>query len=180
MQRKIFIGIELSPSVKKRLDRRISEWKDLPVKWVRPENFHITLLYLGYVHDDAVPEICEAATRSAQSVDSFDIALEEIVLAPEGENPKMIWVDGPASQELKSLRENLEKALGVFVAEKKEFHPHVMLGRIRKHKWEALDGKPSIKENFSVGVAVNQIVVFESKSVRGKRVHEPVETCELG
>jgi len=154
MQRRIFIGIDLPQIVKKRLYQRIEKWQGLPIKWSKEENFHITLSFLGYLYDEVIFDVCRKVRKATSNFDSFDINLEQIELGPNLENPKLIWLTGVANENLKQLQENLEKELGIFQSEKKAFHPHVTVGRIRKKKWEVIPEKPEIYEKFSVSIPV--------------------------
>jgi len=151
----------------------------LPVKWSLEENFHITLLFLGYLYDDVIFDICRKVRSVSDNFDSFDINLEQIELGPSLENPKMVWLTGVANENLKQLQENLEKELGIFQSEKKAFRPHATLGRIRKTKWEALPEKPEINEKFSVSIPVKSIQVLESRFEDGKRKYIVLENCPL-
>lgn len=179
MQRRIFIGIDLPQKVKKRLYQRIEKWQELPVKWSREENFHITLSFLGYLYDDVILDVCNKVRNVSNNSDSFDINLEQIELGPDLENPNMVWLIGEANENLKHLQENLEKELGIFQSEKKAFRPHMTLGRIRKTKWEALPEKPIISEKFSVSIPVENIEVLESRFEDGKRKYIVLENCPL-
>ena len=124
MKRKIFISINLLDRDKKGLIRATEKWQDLPVRWSSEENLHITLSFLGYAYDSALGDICEKVRIASQKSQIFDIALEEIILAPNSLEPKMIWLTGAPNEELRLLQENIEKELGVFQREKKAFRPH--------------------------------------------------------
>jgi 2'-5' RNA ligase len=181
-QRKIFVGISVSPQIAKRLEQRMDKWRDLPVRFTKKDNFHVTLLFLGYMLDDAVVEVCNRVEEAVRSLEPFDIVLDRIVLAPEqGKHAKMLWLTGEANKDLKTLYEALEKALGLFSAEKKSFRPHVTLGRTRKTRWENLPEPPTIDEPFSVSLSVESVMVFESIFVGGKGlVYEPLGEYFLG
>lgn len=180
MQRKIFIGVEISPKIKNRLSKIILEkWENLPVSWSREENFHITLNLLGHVKDEMITEICEKVKNACENIEAFDIEFEKIMLAPDIESPRVFWLIGKPSNELKNIYELIEKKLGIFVSEKKEFRPHVILGRIKKEKWSALNEKPEINEKFLANFIVDNVVVFESKNENGKRKFIPLENCPL-
>jgi len=179
MQRRIFIGISLPNDVKKRLIQRTEKWQDLPVKWLKDENFHITLAFLGFVDDVKIGEICSAVKRVTQNFESFDVLFEKIELGPSVKEPRMVWIVGGVSEELRKLQETVEKTIGTFVAEKKEFRPHITLGKIRKNKWEELPEKSEVKENFKVSIPVESVEIFESRMENGKRKYDVLETCEL-
>jgi 2'-5' RNA ligase len=180
MQRRIFIGIDLPQIIKKRLCQRIEKWQNLPIKWSREDNFHITLLFLGYLYDEAIPDICQKTRKTCENFDSFDIKLDTIELGPSLDNPKMVWFTGVANDSLKQLQENLEKELNIFQSEKKTFRPHITLGINRKTKWEAMAEKPTILEKFPVSIPVESIGVFESRREDGQRKYIVLENCPLG
>lgn len=179
MKRRVFIGINLPNQVKKRLMQRIEKWQDLPVRWGSEENFHITLSFLGYIVDEDIVNICARVKNSSERQESFDLMLEEIVLAPDASEPKMIWLTGKPSEKLKNLQKNIEKELGTFQREKKSFRPHVTLGRIRKNKWKALTEIPEIKEKFNVLIPVDSVKIFESVVEDEKRKYLLLESCPL-
>jgi len=179
MQRRIFIGISLPDDVKKRLNQRILKWEELPVKWSLPDNFHVTLSFLGFVDDESLADICLAVQRAAQNFESFDVDFKGIGLGPDPEDPKMVWLFGGANEELRRLQTEIEKSLDIFVSEKKEFKPHTTLGKIDKAKWKALAERPEIKENVRISIPVESVDVFESKIEKGRARFTVLESCEL-
>ncbi|MFC1638296.1 RNA 2',3'-cyclic phosphodiesterase [Patescibacteria group bacterium] len=180
MQRKIFIGIDLPGKVKKRLMQKIEKYQDLPVRWSAEENLHITLVFLGHVDDDLLPEVCENVQRAVGDVDIFDIDFNRIELGPgPGAEAKMVWVSGEASEELKDLQEKIEKELGVFGREKKAFRPHITLGRIKQFGWSELDEFPEINEEYLLGIPVENVDIIESTVIDGKRKFMVIESCPM-
>ena len=179
MQRRIFIGISLPDDVKKRLNQRILKWKELPVKWSLPDNFHVTLSFLGFVDDESLADICLAVQEAAQNFESFDVDFEGIGLGPDPEDPKMVWLFGGANEELRRLQTEIEKSLDIFVNDKKEFKPHITLGKIDKAKWKALAERPEIKENIRISIPVENVDIFESKIEKGRTRFTVLESCEL-
>jgi len=179
MKRRIFIGISLPEDIKKRLNQRIEKLKDTPIKWSLPDNFHITLSFLGFINDESLADICLAVKEATRNFESFDIDFEGIKLEPNSEESKMIWLFGGANEELRKLQTNIEKSLDIFVSEKKEFKPHIMLGKIDKAKWKALPEKPKIEEKFKVSIPVESVDVFESKIEKGRTGYTVLESCIL-
>ncbi|MBI4101693.1 MAG: RNA 2',3'-cyclic phosphodiesterase, partial [Candidatus Nealsonbacteria bacterium] len=51
MRHRIFLAINLPENVKKKLADFKSKWPDLPCRWTKAENLHITLVFLGSVSD---------------------------------------------------------------------------------------------------------------------------------
>lgn len=181
-KRRLFIGIPLSDALRKRLGRDMASWEPAKEALILtpPENLHVTLFYLGFVEEEAVPEICRKAGEACEAIPSFELDFTETVLMDGPERPKMIWLSGEASEPLKNLREAIEKVFASFVTEKKSFRPHVTLAKIKKAKWQKLPEKPKLKEKVSFVEPVDAISVFESLSINGKRRYDPIDTFPLG
>lgn len=179
MQRRIFIGINLPVQVKKRLVQKIQAWQELPILWVPEENFHITLSFLGYINDEAVSDICAKISKACRSIAAFDINFNKIIAGPDSENPKMFWLTGKPSEELKNLQESIEKGLGIFQKEKIKFQPHVTLGRIKRSKWKTVSPKPKIDEKFEALIPAESVEILESKPGGKGREYFILESCPL-
>lgn len=179
MQRRIFIAINIPGQVKKRLVQKIEKWQDLPVRWVFEDNLHITLNFLGYMDDEKIPEICEVVREAVQKSQSFEVSLSKIIIGPSENQPRMIWAAGEKIEELKILVEIIEKSLGIFLREKRNFSPHVTLGRIMKIKWAKLYEKPEINEKINFVIPVDTVEILESVFEEGKRKYLLLESCSL-
>ena len=179
MKRKIFVSINLPDNSKKRLFKATEAWKGLPIKWMKDQNFHVTLIFLGHISDNDLIDVCEAVRSAVNDKEVFDLHFTEISLAPSKLEPRMVWLFGAASQELKDLYEQLEKNLGIFVSSKKTFRPHITLGRIRKHKWEAILNKPDVFAKFPLTVEVSSVDIMASDFGVDDQEYTVIESCPL-
>lgn len=177
MQRKIFISINLPDRVKKGLVRATDPWKDLPVKWTREENLHITLVFLGHVSDDLIPEICKKVQSASRKSEIFDMNFDRIEIAPSEKDPRMIWLLGGSNDNLRDLVNDIEKELAIFSG-KKSFRPHVTLGKLRVHKWKELEEKPEIDIKFPLIVTAEGVDVMASEFEGGSK-YSIIESCQL-
>lgn len=164
--------------MKKKLMGAIEKWRELPIKWVREPNLHVTLFFLGYIDDETTGKVCEAAAEIGKRHEIFDINFNEIVLAPR-ENPRMVWLIGEPSEPLLKLYEDIEKKLGIFKAPKKSFRPHVTLGRLRKNKWQTLKSPPEIKENFTLSIPLESVEIMASHFGKSGNEYVLIESCPL-
>lgn len=178
MKRKIFISINIPEKIRKRLISATDKWQDLPVKWVKEPNLHVTLFFLGYIDDETTRKVCETTAGIARDYDIFDINFDEITLAPK-EDPRVIWLAGESSDTLLKLHEEIEKGLGIFTSPKKSFRPHITLGRIRKSRWEALENVPEIKEKFLLSLSVDDIDVMANHFEQSGGEYALIEKCPL-
>jgi 2'-5' RNA ligase len=180
-QRKIFLGVSIPRDVSKRLARIMEKWQDLPFRFTKEGNMHITLLFLGHVLDESVAKTCLQVEEVCRNIHAFDVDLNTITLVPEqGREAKQLWFTGEANEELKQLRTALEKELGMFSAEKKVFRPHITLGRVRQNLWQELPQFPEMKEDFSVFLPIDSVIVYESIFQKEEGlVYEVLAECPL-
>jgi len=75
--------------------------------------------------------------------------------------------------------EKIEKELGIFSSSKKEFRPHITLGKIRKNKWNELPEKPVINKDFPLLVTVESIDVMASDFEGDDMEYTVIESCGL-
>jgi 2'-5' RNA ligase len=69
--------------------------KGWPGRWVAPENYHLTVAFLGGVDEERVPEMIDALRDAAAHVTVFDVPLDFVGAFPNARKPRVVWV-GPA------------------------------------------------------------------------------------
>jgi len=179
MKHKIFISLDLPEKVKKRLVVAIEKWHDLPVKWVKKQNLHITLAFLGFVDKNLLSEICALVNEASQKSNIFDINFQKIELFPSQNKPRLIALTGKSNEELKNLVNNIEKNLGISAAPKKVFHPHITLGRLQAKRWKSLNFSPEINTKFSFTLPVENVHIMASNFKNKEREYIILESCQL-
>ena len=184
--KRIFIAVNLPENIKKELLLYQEKWPDLPIKWVKPDNLHITLVFLGSVKDQEILEIDKAVKEIAARHQPFSINLNRICYAPPKKiPPRMIWAEGQKVEELANLKQDLEKSLidsGInFSLENRDFRPHITLGRIKAWEWKKIEPeeRPEIDEEISLNFPVNSIEVMESQLKRGGAKYAILESVKL-
>jgi len=177
--RRLFVGIPLSSQLRKRLTQEMETWPKEAILRTMEENLHITLFFLGFIQEEEVGEICRRVGEVCKDIESFELQFTGIKLMKSEVSPKMIWLTGEASDELRRVLERIEKAFSSFVSERKTYRPHITLAKIKKSKWLKLENKPELKERISFIETVENIAVFESLSLDGKRRYEPIDTFPL-
>lgn len=178
--RRLFVGIPLSERLQKRLSSEIARFEHLPIIPTRRGNFHVTLLFLGFIMEEEIPRIVEALEDAVIDIEPFEVDLSEIRAEPNDEHPTMIWFAGEPSEPLVGLRNAVANALAYLTPESKSFRPHVTLAKIRRGKYEALETKPEFGKPLHVIEPVDSIALFESATVDGKRAYLPLAEFPLG
>jgi 2'-5' RNA ligase len=103
------------------------------VKWVRPENIHLSLKFLGDVDESRENELRSALHRAAGSHSERPLALQitGFGVFPDYRRPHVLWAGVTPDPPLELLQHSVEQAfepLG-FPSEARAFRPHVTLGR---------------------------------------------------
>src|SRR5262245_63960024 len=106
-----FIAVDLDKTVR---DRTVALQEALAragteVKWVEPENLHVTLLFLGEVDDRDLSAVCRAVADCAQKQAPFPMSVETAGCFPSPRRPRVLWVGvGEGTQPLCALHDALE------------------------------------------------------------------------
>jgi 2'-5' RNA ligase len=113
----------------------------LPVKWVRPENIHLSLKFLGEVDEAREPELRQALQRAAGSRTEprpLTLQITRFGVFPDYHRPHVLWAGVTPDPALELLQHAVEQAFAPlgFPTEARTFRPHVTLGRA------ARDAKP--------------------------------------
>jgi 2'-5' RNA ligase len=134
-----FIAIELPGELKQALTELQQKFKSagsLLVKWVDPENIHLTLKFLGDIDVDSPEKIMKALEEAANGITSFNIEVRGLGVFPNINRIQIIWVGLHGELEkLGQLQKRIEtslKPLG-FPPENRPFTPHLTLARVRDY-----------------------------------------------
>jgi 2'-5' RNA ligase len=132
-----FIGVGIDRFTRDRLaglQERLAE--SAPgVKWAAPDNWHVTLLFLGEVGELEVLDVCRTVETVCRDVPAFPMTLAGTGAFPTPRRPRTLIVHvTEGADELRQLHNALEKQLlelGCYRREERGYTPHLTLGRVR-------------------------------------------------
>jgi len=186
---RVFIAINLPEEIKKELSSFQEKWPELPCRWTKKENLHITLAFLGYLSDEELLEVLKIIKEVAIRNSSFSINLKKICYGPPKKipprppkfpeivteekeweqkfgRPRMVWVEGEKSEELGKLQKDLENSLlassirkGLPKPVARPYTPHITFGRIRA--WEFRQIEPEERPQVEEEISLS----FEVNSI---------------
>ena len=132
-----FIAVPLDTFTHDRLvglQERLAE-TGVPVKWVEPQNLHITLLFLGEVDAREVPAVCKAVEQACHGIAPFPMTLAGTGAFPTVRRPRTLIVHvTEGADQLVALHDALEPplmSLGCYRREERAYRPHLTLGRVK-------------------------------------------------
>jgi len=131
-----FIALELPDSLRKALAKVQQNllYQTNCVRWVKPENIHLTLKFIGYIDESQGATISLLLTKICTGVSPFAFSAIGIGAFPNKKNPKVIWVGiREDQQQILCFQKKLDEALGDIglPKEKRPFTPHLTLGRMK-------------------------------------------------
>ena len=131
-----FVAVELEEEIKKSLSRVQTELRKLDedIKWVHPQNMHLTLRFLGETVEQKIPLIIQLLKEAAGGKRPFTVEIKDIGGFPSLESPKIIWAGiEKGKEELTLLALAVEDTLVKlkFPKENRAFSAHFTLGRVR-------------------------------------------------
>ncbi len=136
------------------------------LRWVAQENLHLTLKFLGSVDENSVTPMMHALENALGPIPCFLLGGKGIGVFPNIKRARVLWT-GLEGQGLLRLADAVETALEPlgFPREKRNFTPHLTLGRWRDPGFqpEKLKEQLSIWRNHDFGRSrVNNVVLFQS------------------
>ena len=183
-----FIAVEISSEVRRSAVELIDRLQSIPmdVKWVVPENLHVTLKFLGDVELTETARICDAMKRAVTDLDPFVLTLGGVGAFPNLSRPNTIWLgalddDRPMVELHKNLEIRLQK-LG-FRREGRRFQTHLTIGRVRRAGPVAKNLGDRLRElaDYEAGkTRVDQIVLFSSQLTSDGPIYQVLGRAKLG
>lgn len=182
-----FLAFELPVTIKDIISRASAEMKKLPlhVRWVRVDNIHLTVVFMGNISEDDLGQIGEAVSKVCKRYGPFNISLNGSGIFGSRRNPRVLWIglDGDLER-MSYFRNSLQKHLKPFgiKEEKRRFKPHLTLGRFRKGTESNvdLDDLLSTYQNITSPLcAVEELTLFKSELKPGGAVYSKVEAWPL-
>ncbi len=134
-----FIAIDFSPKIIRNITEIINYFKTQTpgeaLKWVSPQNLHLTIKFLGEVPDKEIEQIKEIMAKTLLSEPAFEIGVEGLGMYPSTHKPRVIWLGikegAPLTVIHKKLNLQLQKA-GI-TPDKRDFNPHLTIARVRRN-----------------------------------------------
>lgn len=173
MMLRSFIAVEIPPDIQQAIARSMASLqRALPrplVRWVPPQNIHLTLQFLGDVSPANLERLAEALRSEAAAHPCFDMTAGTAGAFPNPRRARVLWIGLEAPASLGNLLRSVEAVttrLG-YPPEARKFSPHLTVGRVNQGATAAdLYKVQAALEQAKVGVLgtfpVEAIHIFKS------------------
>jgi 2'-5' RNA ligase len=135
---RLFVALDIPAEVRNNLAAFLSEMRalteqlaDKSVRWVRPENLHVTLKFIGEVAPPKLQGI-RGALANVRSDGPVDLRFRGLGFFPNENRPTVLWTGLDASANLAKLAGDIDQSMvpqGIR-RENRPFVPHLTLARL--------------------------------------------------
>ena len=186
---RLFVAIEIPQAAKLALGAAQEQLGggQAAVKWVAPEQIHLTLRFLGDTNSQQLPQIGAAMHKALANHQPIQLQLAAIGAFPSLLRPSVVWAGvGGATAALHRAQSSLEQefvAIG-FAREEREFRAHLTLGRVRRdaaaEAVEQLRGRLRQPPQLPpIAWQAERAVVFRSELRRDGPIYTEMMACGL-
>ena len=191
---RVFIAIDIDDKIRKAiadLQKQIASKIDVKkgdLKWVEPNNIHLTLKFLGEISDEQLEEVKEITKTVAQAHQKFNLEIESVG-SFGGRSAKVVWVGAgtrlgagadkamqatempsrsrEGAEALLALQKDLDDLLAQagYPKEEREFSAHLTLCRVN-HPMAGIKMGEAIAQfsHLKLGsIAADAIYIYQSQ-----------------
>lgn len=162
---RLFTGIEIPPAISMALTSLRGGLNN--ARWVDPENYHLTLRFIGDVENPVANEVANMLDEVAR--EPFTLRFEGLG-AFGGRKPHAVYVALAPSPDLMALQaehERLMQRVGL-QPEGRKYTPHLTLARVRGIPPEVVARYIELRAGFSAGpFNVSRFALFSARAGQG-------------
>jgi 2'-5' RNA ligase len=130
-----FVAVHINPGVRDSLARLRDRFADVDakIKWVEPNNIHLTLAFLGDMDEALASVVADALDGAACGIETFSCTVEGIGVFGSQPRPRIIWAGMKAPASLVELHARVSRTLSDLEIpfDRKPFRPHLTVARVR-------------------------------------------------
>lgn len=183
---RLFLAIVPPPAVQRAafaVTRALREDGD-GVAWVKQENLHFTLRFLGEVGDSALGDVARAAREAAAAHAAFAAALGAAGAFPNARRARVLWIGlAQGAESMRALADSLADALERrgFAKEERPFSSHLTIGRVRDSREDWTERlKDEAVDPAAAGFRVDRISLVKSQLARGGSIYTVMDEAVFG
>jgi RNA 2',3'-cyclic 3'-phosphodiesterase len=136
---RLFVAIPVPDAVREEMLRVQRELQPLAprrvIRWTRPDQFHLTLRFLGDVSSDRVTDLQDSLRAACSAAAPLHLRAQGVGFFPNARSPRVLWIGvNDAESRLGDLQRGVEAAVQRFTAEPggERFAGHLTLGRFKQ------------------------------------------------
>lgn len=150
------------------------------LRWIPPVNYHVTMRFLGWTRAEGIGAVRDALEAAAAGIGPLSFRCARLGAFPSVDRATVVWAGIEAPRPLLELAARVEAAcagLG-YRPERRAFHPHVTIGRIREARAVREVVLPLAEQMFG-DTALEAITLFESETKSSGSVYRELYKIRL-
>lgn len=156
------------------------------VRWIKPEQLHLTLRFLGNVAAGQVEDVAAAVRRACAPATAFQLALEGAGCFPDAKRPRVIWLGikgelealGKVQSQIARETNNLGDHSG-----DRDFQPHLTIGRVKASGLKSRQVGEAVERNAVPKIGewiVHDVLLVQSELSPAGPSYDTLATVALG
>ena len=173
MKIRSFISLDLPLSLRHELSGHAKliagQEKRQKIRWLPPENYHITLVFLGEIESAILSGLQFALEQKLEATESVPLTISAITPFPFS-RPRIAAALVKHTTELLRLQSDVANCVRKYgiTPERRRFAPHVTLGRLIQRAGKTVDFK--VRNILLSGIA-NSVTLFQSELTPDRAIH---------
>ena len=181
MKIRSFISLDLPLSLKHELSGHAKliagQDKRQKIRWLPPENYHLTLVFSGDVESVKISALQLALERKLESTKAVPLTISAITPFPFS-RPRIAAALVEHTAELLRLQSDVANCVRKYgiTPERRRFVPHVTLGRLKQRAGKTVDFK--VRNILLSGIA-DSVTLFQSELTPDGAIHTALAEIPL-
>ena len=154
---------------------------DARASWVQPENYHVTVRFLGEIDPMLTVDLKEACREVTGQIRSFDISVDRVGGFPNLDSPRVLWAGGRAPTPFRNLLSRLDDELSQlgFPHARVDSLAHITIARIKGRVHTPLTGALGEITQPGWTLRADRLVLMESLLTPRGAIYSPLFTLPL-
>jgi 2'-5' RNA ligase len=180
---RVFVGLPVPADVRDHLEKlRLTAreaTKTIPGKWVPPENWHITLTFIGSLDPAQIDRLIELLEEKYSGYQPFDALLSGVRWFPGEFKPRMIVAEVQLNAQLLAIKLRSDQAVKAMdiPPDKRSYRPHITLARFNQRLTATHLPEPASQ---LAGIRVDQITLYQSVPIDSGVKYVDLHNITLG
>tara|TARA_B100001248_G_C27373418_1_gene452892 strand:+ start:323 stop:901 length:579 start_codon:yes stop_codon:yes gene_type:complete len=154
------------------------------INWVKNENLHLTVKFIGYTRESYIPKIINKVNNVTSNYEPFSLSVKGTGCFPKKERPRTLFmgIEGKIN-----LLNNLVKTIEVqlekldFPKDRSNYIPHITIARVNYPQSQTPDVNLFLKSSYDpIDLSIDRVQFFSSELLPSGAIYSLVKTFPLG
>lgn len=182
-----FVALELPEKIRTDIRKLQHAFRShrFDIRWVKPLNMHLTLVFLGDISQTHVEAASRVLSETASQYPIFDLIPRGVGVFPSIRKPRILWVGITGQTDiLRAIQGTVRREMNLLglTSENRPYKGHLTLGRVKNriHQGRLMDALGTHQAFVSQPFSVKHLVMFKSELTSGGPHYTQLCVAPLG